>query len=504
MKHQRYKVLIVEDSKTMLGLETDAIGSLEHIEVVTATSLAQTTNIIENQEETILCAILDPTLPDAPRGEVVDFVVSKNIPAIVYTGSIDEEIREDIVSRGAIDYVLKDGSSSLEYMSTLISYIYENQTTTVLVVDDSRTMLDIISSTLSSHRFTVLQARNGVDALEILKSNNNIKLIITDEYMPKMRGSELVREVRKLYGPKELSIIGVSAHGNSYMSVDFLKNGANDFITKPFRTEEFICRVLQSISMIRHVDVEKDRNRLLEENHEKDIQLLNAARHIALSELIANIAHHWRQPLNRLALDIQNLCLDFDENNLKRESVENFRSTSSKTIKEMSEMIDVFRGMFAQKNEEITFDISESIEMLVNTMMPTLKTSNISVFTSLNEAMITGYEEEFRHVIYGILMNSLNIFSDRSTIDPIIRIAVYKDDEDIKIVISDNGGGIESGANDKLFDPFFSTSPYYGRKGLGLFYAKLFIEKSFRGTITAENDEYGAVFTINCKKREEN
>jgi diguanylate cyclase (GGDEF)-like protein len=71
-------------------------------------------------------------------------------------------------------------------------------------------------------------------------------------------GIDLTREVRKIYSNKEISIIGHSAYGNAILSADFLKNGANDFLTKPFQKEELINRVLIQLDMINYIENIKD------------------------------------------------------------------------------------------------------------------------------------------------------------------------------------------------------------------------------------------------------
>jgi DNA-binding response OmpR family regulator/two-component sensor histidine kinase len=492
MNNIKYKVLIVEDSKTLLQVETDAVAANKELEVVQATSYAQTKQILEESADELLCALLDLSLPDAPDGEVVELVASYNVPSIAYTGTFDENIRDAILEKGAMDYVLKNSSASLEYISSLITYIYHNQNAKALVVDDSRTMREMLNMLLSSHRFSVLLASDGLEALEIVRANSDIKLIITDENMPNMRGSEFIKEIRKTRGQNELCIIGLSAHGNSFMSVDFLKNGANDFITKPFREEEFVCRVLQSMTMLRHVSLEKDRNRLQEQNHQKDVELLNMARHSALGKLTSNIAHHWRQPLGALSANIQ----DIYDSALDDNVVEEFQNESLLALKKMSRIIDDFSDTFIDDKNKVDFAINGSIRAVIELLSEELAENKIEILTDIEDAIINGYEKEFRLIVYYILSNSINILKDRRVESPLIKISVTKRESECHIVVSDNGGGVPNDVIESIFDPFFSTTPYQDRMGMGLFYAKVFIEKSFGGTITVDNSRQGAVFTI--------
>ena len=102
--------------------------------------------------------------------------------------------------------------------------------------------------------YNVIEAKNGKDALDQLEKNPDIKLIITDYQMPEMNGFELVSKVRKKYTMDHLAIIGISAHGSGLLSAKFLKKGANDFVTKPFVSEEFFCRINQNIEILEHIE----------------------------------------------------------------------------------------------------------------------------------------------------------------------------------------------------------------------------------------------------------
>ena len=103
---------------------------------------------------------------------------------------------------------------------------------------------------LEKQLFDVTDAHDGQQALEILKTNPDIKLLMTDYAMPSMDGFELVKAVRNFRGRDDLAIIGLSGAGKHGLSARFIKYGANDFLTKPFMNEEFHCRVLQTMEQL--------------------------------------------------------------------------------------------------------------------------------------------------------------------------------------------------------------------------------------------------------------
>lgn len=247
------KILIVEDSKMFSKVITNKITNKLNFECITTESLKETIKKVEKEQDAFLAAVLDLNLPDAPNGEVVDYISSKNIPTIVLTGTLRDDTRERILEKNVMDYVVKEGFHSIEQVILGIERIYRNLHTTVLVVDDSVVSRKITCKFLETQKFTVLDAKNGEEALVKLKANPSIKLIITDYNMPIMDGFELVTQVRKEYSMDEISIIGVSSQGNPLLSAKFLKRGANDFVTKPYAEEEFFWRVNQSVEILDYI-----------------------------------------------------------------------------------------------------------------------------------------------------------------------------------------------------------------------------------------------------------
>jgi len=251
------RILIVEDSAVFANLVKKEIEAKLEMAVVLSKSYAETQNLLADMEEenffsedNFFIAVLDLNLPDAPAGKIVDLVRSKNIPSIVFTAEFDDKIRELIWSKGIVDYVYKRGKQDVQYLSALIKRIYSNRSVKILVVDDSQTFRTKICNLLELHHYIVIQAGDGVEALKRIQENSDVKLVISDYEMPNMDGFNLIQRIREKRDKNELAIIGLSSRGEPGLSARFLKNGANDFISKPFQTEEFYCRVTQNIETI--------------------------------------------------------------------------------------------------------------------------------------------------------------------------------------------------------------------------------------------------------------
>lgn len=248
------KILIVEDSQTVLkvlryfiDLESDFIG-------LYASSFSEAKKITEEEGGQIFAALVDLNLPDAEDGEVVDFTLSKEIPTIVLTSSVDESRREKLFNKGIVDYVNKEGRYSYRYAIGLLNRLWRNQSIKVLVAEDSSTFRRYIKDLLTLYMFEVYIAQDGAEALEVLQANPDIKMLITDYYMPRMDGFTLVQQLRNQHEKSDLVIIGLSGDGDESLSAKFIKNGANDFLRKPFIREEFQCRVMHNIESLEHLE----------------------------------------------------------------------------------------------------------------------------------------------------------------------------------------------------------------------------------------------------------
>ncbi|ACS81343.1 diguanylate cyclase [Maridesulfovibrio salexigens] len=197
-------------------------------------------------------------LDDAEYGMGIDLLLENSIPAIAVTSSLDEQALGALAEKSIVDYVLKK-SDQAEYISRIVSRVYKNQGIKVLVVDDSTSVRDWISRILMRQGLTVLQAEDGRAATKVFYKNNDIKLVLTDYYMPEMDGLELTAHLRSIRSMEELSIVVLSSDSKSRTAPLFLKQGANDFIQKTASVEEILCRVNSNLEFIELIQASRDR-----------------------------------------------------------------------------------------------------------------------------------------------------------------------------------------------------------------------------------------------------
>jgi len=243
MKH----ILVVEDSPMVLKVLKQFIAQHDDLKPQFAETLGQATELIARATTPFFACLADLGLPDAPNGEIVEFCLAKKIPTIVLTGSYNEENRKSLIARGVVDYVVKESRFAYEYAVKLLVRLTKNEQTHVLITDDSVTARAHLRKLLKTHLYKVSEAKDGKEAIAVLEKNPDIKLLITDFNMPVMDGIELTKHVRRKMGNDQLIIIALSSESDRYLSARFIKNGASDFLKKPFIHEEFYCRIMHNL-----------------------------------------------------------------------------------------------------------------------------------------------------------------------------------------------------------------------------------------------------------------
>lgn len=228
---------------------------------------------------------------------------------------------------------------------------------------------------------------------------------------------------------------------------------------------------------------------------EKDHMIIKQSRQAAMGEMIGNIAHQWRQPLNSIGVIIQNIEDAYDCEELTKEYMHDKVASVMNQINYMSQTIDDFRNFFKPDKEKQDFNIFTSIRNAVNFMEANFKHNNIKVeFLLADDSTIWGYPNEYAQVLLNILNNARDILIERGVKEPMIIITAERSGDRSLVRIADNGGGINPDIIHKLFEPYFTTKEV--GTGLGLYMSKMIVEKNMDGQLTVRNIQNGAEFSI--------
>ena len=230
---------------------------------------------------------------------------------------------------------------------------------------------------------------------------------------------------------------------------------------------------------------------------QKDQMLVVQSRPAAMGEMIDNIAHQWRQPLNNIGLLVQNLQLSFVAGELDADTMAKEVERTMDTVEFMSRTIDDFRSFFRQDKVKAPFSINRTAAKTVSLMLPSLKNKGIAVELEGEQDLTpVGYANEYAQVLLNILSNAKDVMLEKRVDSPRITIRIFSDNDRSVLTVRDNGGGIAAGTLPRIFDPYFTTKHQAQGAGIGLYMSKVIIEQNMGGRLTARNVAGGAEFRI--------
>jgi PAS domain S-box-containing protein len=235
----------------------------------------------------------------------------------------------------------------------------------------------------------------------------------------------------------------------------------------------------------------------IEKSRKKDQAIIQQSRLAQMGEMIAMIAHQWRQPLAAISATSASLELKADMNRLDNETVQQKAQDISRYSQHLSETIDDFRNFFKsdKKREETSYD--DLIISVLKIIETSITYYNIQLIQELNyHDTFNTYANEVRQVILNLIKNAEDALIETQRKDPCIKISTYKENDKLILEVSDNAGGIPEDIIDKVFHPYFSTKTKKDGTGLGLYMSKTIIEEHCGGELSVSNGSDGAVFRI--------
>ena len=242
--------------------------------------------------------------------------------------------------------------------------------------------------------------------------------------------------------------------------------------------------------------------RVLEEikkNEEKQKLLFWQSRMASLGQMLANIAHQWRQPLTELNLTLFNMKKASLNHNEKK--IEDFYKQSKNLISSMSITIEDFTNFFNPLKQKKNFEIKNAIIKSLTILKKTIEQENIKIKVDVPiKYKVLGMSNELSQVIINLIQNAKDAFIQNNIQNKEIFITLKEEQISNKkyalLEIKDNAGGIKDENIDKIFEPYFTTKHKSQGTGLGLFMSKMIVEKSLEGEINHKNCDDGSVFTI--------
>jgi signal transduction histidine kinase len=248
---------------------------------------------------------------------------------------------------------------------------------------------------------------------------------------------------------------------------------------------------------------EKRLLKLVEENKQKDSMILQQNKLAIMGEMMAMIAHQWRQPLAAISTSAQGIAfkknLGVLTDTYMNEQIDSIKSLSL----HMSQTITDFSNFFKPEKDKQDINLKEVIQKSIKIVSTTIKNNSIGVSVDCPEDInFMVYKGEFQQVLINIITNAKDALIENRLNDRKIDIKASLDNKYMSLFISDNAGGIPEDIISKIFEPYFSTKSKNGT-GLGLYMSKIIIEEHLNGRLEVKNVGNGASFLIKIPIDEE-
>lgn len=303
----------------------------------------------------------------------------------------------------------------------------------------------------------------------------------------------IIFNLKQGFKPTLIYVIGWSIFCILLFVFDF----KNYYIQKGY--VDIVLSVFAIEAMLFTISIAYKYNDLKNKNKSFEKMILQQSKFVKSGEMIANITHQFRQPLNNISYILMNLKKKFNNQTLEKEYFDKKVIQVNEQVEFLSKTIDDFKEFYTISKEKEIFNVKDGINNALTILSADLKTNNIELklkFDTYEEIKILGVKNELSQVILSIVSNSIDALKNIE--NPIIEITVSSNSAEVVISILDNGGGIKSKNIKKIFEPYFSTKE--DGTGIGLYLTKMIIEEGFLGKINVENKKEGVVFSLFFEK----
>ena len=228
----------------------------------------------------------------------------------------------------------------------------------------------------------------------------------------------------------------------------------------------------------------------INKNREKDSMLAQQSKMAAMGEMIENIAHQWRQPLNLISISSTGMKLKKEHDILSNEEFNQGMDQITKSSNYLSQTIDDFREFFSPNKKKVLFNIKDTFEKTFELLNAQLLAKDIVLIKDIDEVEIYSYENELIQVIINLINNAKDELVKCKNMKRMIFISAKANLKTLTIIIKDNAGGINEDIINRIFEPYFTTKHKRQGTGIGLYMSREIIVKHMKGSLEVFNKEY--------------
>ena len=400
--------------------------------------------------------------------------------------------------------------------------------TKILIVDDSRSVRNMLTTTLEAGGYITITAEDGLEALAKYVADSTIDLIVSDVNMPKMDGIMLVKTLRKR--GLDVPIVMLTGVNSISVAVDALCSGATDYVIKDGNIEETIAftvkRALEKHQLIqKNLHLEQLIEQEVRKNREKDILLLQKEKQASVGQLAAGVAHEINNPMGYIMSNLGTLSKYAVAEQMYLHTLEEILKTCGSNeqqaqINELSSRLDlpfILEDLSALISESLEgaekvrrivldlkdfacidedgmkeMDLNTSVQSTVNIVHNKIK-SVADLDLQLGDIpLIVCNPQQINQVIANLLVNAAHAIVGHGR----ITVSTVSEWGQVLLTVADTGCGIPDEIRTRIFDPFFTTMDVGKGAGLGLSVCYDIVKKH-GGDITFESEPgVGTTFMV--------
>ena len=355
---------------------------------------------------------------------------------------------------------------------------------TILIIDDEPALLLGLAATIRRQGYNTITAEDGNEGLR--KAREAMPdLILSDVMMPPPNGFELRRLMSLDPVLSPIPFIFLTARSNVEDRVSGIREGADDYITKPFETEELMARIE---AVLRRVKTEQARGReQMKTIAQQDMDKLR-------NEILQNFHHELRTPLTNILMPLElaanNRFSDPEEQSKFISIALNNADRLESLVTDLIMLSNVDHGNLNTIRQPIDVDVH--ILAPVRKRLERYKAKELELFTEISEqGKVTAPRREFIHAVTHLMDNAFKFSFEKGQVRLDVR---PRSNGGVDIEILDNGPGIPLELREKVFERFYQASQGdsrgYEGLGVGLTIARAVLQ-SLRGNIEFHDSTKG-------------
>jgi signal transduction histidine kinase len=370
----------------------------------------------------------------------------------------------------------------------------------VLYVEDHLETRELMADMFKNIFGEVIVAEDGEEGLNSFVSD--VDIIFTDIMMPNINGIDMLTKIKDI-DPSIVTVV-ISAHSDTHYFTKTIDIGVDGYLLKPISRKSLansIERILEKVYIKKDIDsykksLEERVNQQIKELQSKDDALIQQSKLAAMGEIMDVIAHQWKQPLTLISLHSSMFAQMSNTPTIPREDAIECYQFIENQVNHLLKTVDGFRSFIKPNTNISIFNLNSMFESIKMLLSNDLRGNYIDLDITCDKNIeINANENDIKNLFINLINNSKDQFNLKNIDSRVISIDVQESDTKTIIKVQDNAGGIDESVIDTIFAPHITTKESVGGSGMGLYLAKMVVDK-YSGKIYATNIDDGACFTL--------